>query len=748
MADSPLQAYSVSYDLSNCDKEPIHLIRLVQAHACLIACRKTDFKIIQVSDNSEAILGYTSTFLLNSNLDNVLPKAVFELIIKGIEDPEGFKFINPIRTIIGQKEQHTFRHLIAHVNADDILILEIEPIKKEIISYAYQLILGEAIYKVQKARYEDIFSVMVEELKKITGYDRVMLYQFDEAYNGIVIAEAKEEFVEPYLGLRYPASDIPKQARDLYLKNKVRLLADTGRQPAQILPILTADNNSPLDLTDSVARGLSPIHLEYLYNMGVKGSFSVGIIVDNQLWGLIACHHYQPKFLDYRTRVSCQFLGQVFSGHLAVASASDYRESVLQTNLVRARLFEKMSEEYNILKGLTGYSETIMDLVNCKGAAIITEQDTITMGQTPSETEIAALVEWLEERTNESVFETNKLPDIYEPSMAYKEVATGLLAIKFALHPSEFILWFRPEKIQEVFWGGRPGKSMIRKDGRISPRKSFSKWKELVENTAKPWQQYELDAANDLKNDIKEFILQKFNEIRQLNKKMQLAYEDLETFSYSVSHDLRSPIRNIEGFAQILKEDYTDKLEDFGIEIINAIIESTNKMSQLITAILDFSRLGKLSLNLVTLDTKALIAEVLQEVLPPRLSQKVEIIIAPNLHPLFGDEALIRQMLVNLLSNAIKYTRDQANPKIEISTIRKEKYTLMEIKDNGIGFDVKYADKIFEVFNRLVSEAEYEGTGIGLAIVHRIVEQHNGRIDVDSKPNEGASFLIQLPNGI
>jgi len=748
MADSPLQAYSVSYDLSNCDNEPIHLIRLVQAHACLIACRITDFKIIQVSDNSEVILDYTPTFLLNSNLQDILPKSVFELITKRVKEPDGFKLINPIRTIIGQKKQQVFHHLIAHININDILILEIEPLKKEIISSTYQLILGEAIYKVQKAPYEDIFNIMVEELKRITGYDRVMLYQFDEAYNGIVIAEAKEDFVEPYLGLRYPASDIPKQARDLYLKNKVRILVDTIKQPAQILPIVTEDNNSPLDLTNAVARGVSPIHLEYLSNMGVKGSFSVGIIVDDQLWGLIACHHYQPKFLDYRTRVSCQFLGQIFSGHLAVASASHHRESILKTNLIRARLFEQMSEEYNILKGLTGHSETIMDLIDCKGVAIITEQDTITIGQTPSEADISVLIEWLDERTNESVFETNRLPDIYEPAMAYKEVATGLLAIKFALHPNEFILWFRPEKIQEVFWGGSPKKSMIKKDGRISPRKSFSKWKELVNNTAQPWQKFELDAATDLRDDIKEFILQKFNEIRELNKKMQLAYEDLETFSYSVSHDLRSPIRNIEGFAQILKEDYTDKLEDFGLEIINSIIESTNKMSQLITDILDFSRLGKLSLSLVTLDTKALIAEVLKEVLPPTTPQKVEITIAPNLHPLFGDEALIRQMLVNILSNAIKYTRDQANPKIEISTIQKDEYTLMEIKDNGIGFDVKYASKIFEVFNRLVSEAEYEGTGIGLAIVHRIVEQHNGHIEVNSKPNEGASFLIRLPNSI
>ena len=744
MNNSTKQAYSVEYDLSNCEKEPIHLIRLVQAHACLIACHKKNFKILQISDNSDDFFGYAPTDLLGKDVQNLFSKTTIDLIKQGLNQADEFKSINPIRVNISKRNKEIFHHLIAHVNKDDILILEIEPIQQEINTIAYQVTLSEAIYKIQKAAYDQLFDVVAKEFKQFTQYDRVMVYRFDEAYNGTVIAEAKEDFVEPYLGLTYPASDIPPQARALFLKNRVRILVDTDQEPAQTVPLLPTGHSLPLDLTQSVTRGLSPIHLEYLSNMGVKATLSIAIILEGQLWGLIACHHYSPKFLDFTARTSCQFLGQFFSGHLAITAANQYRISILKSNLIRVRLFEKMSEDYNILEGLTNQTETILDLVDCTGAAIITDAHIVTMGKTPTKKEIKKLVEWLDERTNQPVFHTNELSSKYPPSIEYKDVASGLLAIKFALNPNEFVLWFKPEKVQEVIWGGDPNKAMEKTNGRISPRKSFAKWKELIQNIAEPWQKFELDAAVALRNDIKESILRKFNEVKELNKKMKAAYEELETFSYSVSHDLRSPIRNIDGLVQILKEDYTDQLDESGIEIINSIIESTDRMSLLIKGILDFSRLGKIALNHKEINTKELVEEVLQELNP--LNKKVAIKIASTLHNLYGDKTLIRQMLVNLLSNAIKYSQNKPQPKVTIITRQEHNYTTIKISDNGIGFDMKYEAKIFGVFHRLVGESEYEGTGIGLAIVHRIIEKHNGIISVDSKINQGSAFIIALPN--
>lgn len=745
--DSGIKAYAVKYDLTNCDKEPIHLIRLVQAHACLLACKLPNLEIIQVSDNTDAIIGYTPEFLLGSNLPKILDKISMGLITDNLEMEEGFTTVNPIRAAITKNSNKLFHNLIAHVNKDGLLIVEIEPIENNISTSTFQYILSNAIQKVQRSTKETLFDVTANEIKQITGFDRVMIYQFDGDNNGEVIAEAKEEFVEPYLGIRYPATDIPPQARALFLKNKIRLLADVAEQPSPIIPMLHPKTEQPLDMTYTSNRGVSPIHIEYLVNMGVRATLSIAIILGDKLWGLIACHHYAPRYLDYSIRVTCQYIGQVFSGHLALQSANNYRESVLKSNIIRAKLFEQMSADYDIFGGLTQQEESIMDLVNCAGAALITENNTCLLGQTPTALQIKELVNWLADKTDKAVFSTNELPKMYPPAKNFKQKATGLMVIKFAENPNEFALWFRPEKVEEVTWGGNPNKSIIQQEEgkRLSPRKSFAKWKVLVENTAQPWDKYELEAAVSLRNDIKEFILQKFNEIKLLNRKMVAAYKELESFSYSISHDLKAPLRNIDGFAQILKEDYSDKLDDYGLEVLNYIIESTAKMSTLINDILSFSKLVNTKVILNELDTSALIQTIFKD-LTGLEKPKAKLVVADNLPKIYGDNTLIKQLFTNILSNAIKYSSQEENPIIQVTSIVDDKHTSIVIKDNGIGFDMEYAEKIFGVFNRLVGEDEFEGTGIGLAIVQRIVQRHNGQISVQSKLGVGSTFSITLPS--
>lgn len=742
--DSGKNPYAVKYDLTNCDKEPIHIIRLVQSHACLIACNLSNYSILQVSDNTAAIIGYTPDDLLATTLDQVLDKVTLGLIKEGITN--GFTTINPIRAAFTNLSTATFYNLIAHVNLNGLLIIEIEPIGNNISTSTFQYLLSHAIQKVQQASIESLFEVTAEEIKKITGYDRVMIYKFDENYNGSVIAEAKEASLDAFLGLHYPATDIPKQARDLFLKNKTRILADVHSEPAVVIPILTPTTKVSLDMTHSIARGVSPIHLEYLKNMKVGATLSIAITINDQLWGLIACHHRTKKYIDYSVRTTCQFIGQILSGHLALQSANEYRTSVLKSNIIRSTLFEQMSADYNILKGLTAEKDSILDLVDCTGAVVITENKISTLGQTPNKLAIQKLANWLESRTNKAVFSTNELPNIYPPAMEFKEQAVGLMAIKFAVNPNEYILWFRPEVVQEVFWGGNPNKTVVKKEvgQRISPRKSFAKWKSLVQNTARPWDKYELNAAIELRNDIKEFIIQKFNEIRQLNQQMAAAYKELETFSYSVSHDLRAPLRNIDGFAQILKEDYGEKLDEYGIEVLNTIIDSTSRMNVLINDILNFSRLGRTAMIFNEIDANELMVR-LEKNLRENPNYQTKLSIPKKLPTIYGDESLLTQLFTNLLSNAYKYTEKESQPIIEVTSSNEKEYTIIAIKDNGIGFDMKYASKIFGVFNRLVSEMEFEGTGVGLAIVHRITQRHGGKVWVESTPDLGATFFVKLP---
>lgn len=745
--DSGKSAYAVKYDLTNCESEPIHLIRFVQSHACLLACRLPDLQIQQISDNAGLFLGHSVDILLEHTLNNFFDSTTIGQIKEGLAAPDGFRGINPIKTTVYNAGQAHFYNIIGHVNPDNLLILEIEPIADNISTSKFQYILSNAIQNVQEASIDDLFEVTASEVKKITQYDRVMVYRFDQDYNGEVIAEAKEEHLEPYLNLRYPASDIPKQARELFLKNKVRLLKDVKSEPARVFPLVNPETKQPLDMTDTVARGLSPIHLEYLSNMGVGGSLSIAIILNEQLWGLIACHHTTSKYLDYSLRMTCQFIGQIFSGHLALQAANDYRESILESNITRTTLFEQMSSDYDILHGLTKEDISILDLVDCQGAAVITENQITLLGKTPKEEELRELANWLEDKTNTVVFTTVELPNIYPPSLAFKDTAAGLMAIKFTDEPSEYVLWFRPETVQEVYWGGNPKKAVVQKNEgtRISPRKSFVKWKELVKNTAIPWQKFERNTAIALRNDIKAFIIQKYKEIQKLNQQVLSAYKELESFSYSVSHDLRAPLRNIDGFAQILKEDYSNNLDEYGLEVLNTIIESANRMNKLITDILSYSKLGRANMIFDELDTCELIKSILKEFSYGKVKDQLNVKISGKLPSIYGDQILLRQLFFNIISNAIKYSEKEEKPVIEISGQSEAEQVIIVIKDNGIGFDMKYAEKIFGVFNRLVSEMEFEGTGIGLAIVNRIIEKHSGEIKVESTLGVGTTFFVKLP---
>ncbi|WP_170110418.1 ATP-binding protein [Flavilitoribacter nigricans] len=738
--------YTVNYDLNNCDQEPIHIIRVVQSYACLLGVDVQSFSIIHVSDNSQQILGLPHEEVLSQNLADLLHPEIMEQIRSGLQEND-FLSINPI--IIKSFGGHildTTYHLIAHLQ-DQTMILEFEQRDPLVSSSRFLQRSDRAVQKIQSARdVNNLFHETASEIKVLTGYDRVMIYQFDEEYNGIVIAEAKEDHLSPYYQLRYPASDIPRQARALFLRNQVRIIVDAQSEPAQIIPAVHPETGTPLDQTDSVARGVSPIHIEYLNNMGVRASMSVAIVKENKLWGLIACHHYQPKLVDYRVRNMIKFLSRIISGHLALQEAHDFREQGLQTNIVRSHLLEQMSRNWSVLEGLMQNKFTLLDLNQASGAALLLDGRLHTIGECPSEEKIMELIDWLENNTDSSVFETNELSAHWPAGLEIKDVASGLLSLQIAHTPPEYILWFRPEIIQTVNWGGNPEKAVTfsGEQMRLSPRKSFDIWKEQVQNTAKPWDRNDINSAIALRNDIKEIIIEKYQEIRKLNQNLLEAYKDLESFSYSVSHDLRMPLRTIEGFSQILEEDYKDKLDDYGQQVIQTISSSIGKMNGFINDLLALSKISLNDLIINKLNPASQIEQVWNS-FPEAERQRVQFQLKDPMPPVYAEVTSLRQLLSNLLSNAIKYSRHQEIPMIEVGADSDGKSTVIYVRDNGIGMDPKHHQRIFDVFSRLVSDKDYEGTGVGLAIVKKVVDKHRGEVWVESEKGGGSTFYCRFP---
>lgn len=738
--------YNVQYDLDSCDKEPIHLIRIIQSHASLLGVRLDTLEIIHASKNTGELLLADYQELLGQTLGQVLHNEAMDLLRLGLSQEE-ISNINPIRIDeFRGKLLPNKLNLIVHIQ-DQTLILEFEPYREQISADQFLQMSDRAVQAIQSARNpQELFDITVRKIKDLTAYDRVMLYRFDDDQHGVVEAEAKEDYLESFHQLHYPASDIPRQARALFVRNQIRIIADVQSTPVFIHPSMHPDTGKPLDLTDSVARGVSPIHIEYLKNMGVGASLSVAIVIEGKLWGLISSHHYSPKFIDFRLRNLIRFLGKVVSGHLALQEAHDYRHQVLQSNLTRSRLTEQMSENWNILNGLLHQSTTLMDLNGAGGAALKLDGELHTIGQVPPRDNIQELIDWLNEKEEVSIFATEHLAAHWDPALSITDTAAGLLAVRIAQTPPEYILWFKPETIKIVNWGGDPNKAITRKAGqsRLSPRHSFDKWREEVRHKSVPWHQHDLDVAVALRNDIRDVIIRKYKEIRRLNDDLKEAYNQLETFSYSVSHDLRAPLRTIEGFSQILQEDYSDKLGEQGKQVLNTIASSVGKMNSFINDLLSLSKLGRKAMIINELDLAREATSVWNYILQ-NADQPAELVIVEPLPPVYADQTFFQQLLSNLFSNAVKYARRGEPARVEIGGQRLADRTSFYIKDNGIGFDMRHADRIFDPFQRLVPESEYEGTGVGLAIVRKVINVHDADIRVESQPGVGTTFFCTFP---
>ena len=406
-----------------------------------------------------------------------------------------------------------------------------------------------------------------------------------------------------------------------------------------------------------------------------------------------------------------------------------------------------MSRSTDFVAGLVDYPVTLLDLNSSRGAAIYFNDQLVLHGQTPARNQVLDLIDWLNQQEETALYHTDKLSAAYEPAQAYTATAAGLLALSISKFTGDWMLWFKPEVVQTVEWGGNPEKAVaVEADGlRLSPRQSFEQWTEIVHAKSLPWQPAELNAVRKLREHITNVIVQHTAQMQAVNAQLKKAYEELDAFSYSVSHDLRSPLRIIDSYAEILWEDYHDQLDEDGQEILAVITRNTSRMNQLIEDMLAYSRLTRSEKIYNNLDLTPIIQEAIDLVMPSQKERQIIFDIQP-LPKLYGDRPLIQQLFFNVISNAVKYTRPVSQPRIEISGRQQGDEVVYAIKDNGIGFDMAYADEIFKVFTRLhQDETEFEGTGIGLALVKRIVQSHQGRIWVESRPGQGSTFYIALP---
>lgn len=728
---------SFPLDLTNCDKEPIHIPGKIQAHGFLIAINVDSLNVDFITENIADFVSVVPKTLLGrplQDLENILElKGQLLPLLKLGQAQSGFDTVNPYPLKINSKPHYLIISL-----SGPVFLLEFEPLT---LQYDIQNLIGKSVSEILMGKnLRSLLHNTAKQIKEIIHYDRVMIYKFLEDGHGEVIAEVKDDALEPFYGLHYPASDIPKQARELYKLNYTRIIADVNSASAAILTF----NEEPLDLTHSVLRAVSPIHIQYLKNMGVESSFSISLICGSELWGLIACHNYSPKFIDYKAREAAKLIGKI------VSSALEYREeeeeSEQHNNYQEAlnKLSLQLTKDGDLLTVLTEQDNILKDVVGATGVAVLFENKVTTQGTTPDTDQLKELFSWLQGTVEDAVYYTRRLPEVFHPAKEYKEIGSGIIACMIAQDNSELIIWFRPEQVTTVNWAGNPDKpAILDEEGQttLSPRKSFEIWSEIVEHTAFKWTTGEIANVVKVRDKVVSAINKKAGEIRILNDRLKRAYEELDTFSYTISHDLRTPLTLIKSYTELVMV-ANKSLDEDGKKLLSRVIAGADKMGFLINEILKLARVGKMEVKMSPLDMDVLIKEVLAEVNSAQEGRERAAVTLGDLPAIVGSETLITQLFTNVIGNAVKYCSTAEHPEITIGGVDNGEEIIYKIQDNGIGIAIDHHDKVYELFKRMDNVKTFEGTGVGLAIVKRIVEKHNARIWFESELKVGTIFYI------
>ena len=514
-------------DLSNCEREQIHLAGSIQPHGVLLLLSEPDLVVVQASANAETFLGLAAP-VVGRTLDH-LEGDLHRRISRHLADP--------LDTLPVAVRCHVGNPLIeldglVHRPPGGGLVVELEPAGPAVrvsrsIEGALQTILGATTLRALCDETAMIF-------KDLSGYDRVMVYRFDDDGHGEVLSEQRQPELEAFLGNRYPASDIPQIARRLYVRNRIRVLADVAYDPVPLNPRLSPISGQDLDMSLCFLRSMSPIHVQYLKNMGVGATLVISLVVGGRLWGLISCHHYSPRVIQFEIKAVCELLAEAIATRISALESFVQAQVELSVRRLEQRMIEAISREGDWRGALFDGTQALLQPMGASGAALLFDGQILTVGEVPGTLQLREIGNWLDRRgENAPIFVTASLgvdePDFEELT----PVASGLVAAPISTSPGEYLMWFRPERVRTITWAGNPFKPIIVGDNPLdlSPRRSFSQWHQLMEGNAEPWTAADQTAARLIGRTVADVVLQfrsvltliAQNQLEQVRHQVQLS---------------------------------------------------------------------------------------------------------------------------------------------------------------------------------------------------------------------------------
>ncbi|MGW6441510.1 ATP-binding protein [Lentzea sp. NPDC055074] len=737
------EAGTTSFDLTVCLTEPIHLLGGIQSYGALLAV--DDAGLVEVaSANTTDVLGRAPESLLGTPVEALLGADGVAAVRATLDAPTGDRGLCGL-ALPGSGENFD----VTVYRADGRTVLEFEP-RPAADTFRFSQFYPRLRTSLTKLQHErtvvDVCASAVAEIRQLTGYDRVVAYRFEgPAGPGEVIAESVADELEPWLGLWFPATDIPPQARRLYERNWIRVIHDVDDATATLLPQVLPGTSAPLDLSDSALRTVSSFHLEYLRNIGVASSMSVSLLHSGSLWGLIACHGVTPRRLDPEVRSACEFFGVTLSLQLAALEEAQTSRARHDTRTALARLVTDLSTD--VTQSVSTSVDLLHELIDADVVALRFGGATTIVGggdEADLMPGLDALWAVAPELAAGEVWSTDDL-GAHDASMTpHAEHLSGVLLL--ALGNGDLIAWVRPERRASRTWATDPSTPVqLGEHGqRLTPRGSSVVYRALTRGHCVPWTASDEAVAGEFGRAITTLVLRHNARLTALNDELRRANDDLDTYAHVAAHELKEPLRGIFNSTAFIRED-TDDLDATTVRRLDTVQRLAQRMDELINSLLHFAQLGQSALQRQEIDLRDAALTAL-EVAGLRLAeQEVEVVLPEPGLLVWADPDRLNEVLVNLLVNAAKYAREEGPRTVEIALAGEDEVL---VRDNGIGIPAEQRTEVLRLFRRLHKrDSRGGGHGAGLAIVNRIVERHGGQVRLDATPGGGTSVLFTLPRG-
>jgi diguanylate cyclase (GGDEF)-like protein len=508
-----------------CAKEQVQFIQRIQSHGLLFVLSEPDLIVRQVSDNVFAHLGVSSQSVLGVSFEAILRSQQFNSFQYQMVTGEP-TYSALLSLPVGRKK--IAMHCVSH-RQDGVLIVEMEPVEG-----GYSLdplnidhhVRDPLSFMSAASDIRELSRIAAGEIRRLSGFHRVMVYRFDEEWNGEVIADDVIASPISYLGLRFPASDIPPQVRQLFLVNRLRMIADVAAIPVDIVSGGGPGTGTPLDLSRSLTRWPASVHLEYLHNMGVQASLTLSVVVEDRLWGLITCHHSEPRRLDHSSRSVCALIAEAFASQVNLRIDNEGLQARLASRKLLETCIAKIEATESIFAADAFQANSLLELLDADGIIANIDGFVSYEGVTLKEDLLLPVISVLRDLSLRGISTSDSLSHLYSAAASYSATASGALYIGLANGSSDYLLLLRRELIQTVVWAGDPDASVSADaQGQLHPRSSFAAWHQTVRGRSRPWRELEIESAGVLRELL--LRLQGTQKLHESQKQIEhLAHHD------------------------------------------------------------------------------------------------------------------------------------------------------------------------------------------------------------------------------